>query len=45
MLFIFRFGVNLENFPTIKRINEALLTVPAIMKSHPDRQPDAQLNL
>ena len=35
-----RFNVDLEPFPCIRRINEALLQHPAIIESHPNKQPD-----
>uniref|UniRef100_A0A6I8NQG6 maleylacetoacetate isomerase n=1 Tax=Ornithorhynchus anatinus TaxID=9258 RepID=A0A6I8NQG6_ORNAN len=35
-----RFKVNLAPYPTIKRINEALLNLEAFQVTHPCRQPD-----
>ena len=35
-----RFGVDLAPYPTIRRLEEGLLAHPAIVKSHPERQPD-----
>jgi maleylacetoacetate isomerase/maleylpyruvate isomerase len=35
-----RFGVSVNNFPLIKRINEACLELEAFKKAHPFRQPD-----
>lgn len=36
-----RFGVALEGFPTLLRIEEACSALPAFHNAHPDRQPDA----
>jgi maleylpyruvate isomerase len=36
-----RFGVDLEPFPTLRRVEEACLALPAFQAAHPDRQPDA----
>eukprot|EP01012_Entosiphon_sulcatum_P063355 TRINITY_DN9064_c0_g1_i1.p2 TRINITY_DN9064_c0_g1~~TRINITY_DN9064_c0_g1_i1.p2 ORF type:complete len:251 (+),score=59.31 TRINITY_DN9064_c0_g1_i1:887-1639(+) len=36
-----RWGVDLSEFPTIKRIVAALEEVPAVKAAHPDSQPDA----
>ncbi|MEM7604454.1 MAG: maleylacetoacetate isomerase [Myxococcota bacterium] len=37
-----RFGVDLEPFPTIRRVDAACSQVDAFRRSHPDLQPDAQ---
>jgi maleylpyruvate isomerase len=37
-----RFGVALEAFPTLVRIDAGLATHPAFAAAHPDRQPDAE---
>lgn len=36
-----RFGVDLEPYPTIRRINAACLALPAFDAARPERQPDA----
>jgi len=36
-----RFNCDLSNYPTINRINDALLAVEAVAKAHPDLQPGA----
>ena len=36
-----RFGVELEAFPTLLRIEESCNALPAFANAHPDRQPDA----
>uniref|UniRef100_A0A669D3S0 maleylacetoacetate isomerase n=1 Tax=Oreochromis niloticus TaxID=8128 RepID=A0A669D3S0_ORENI len=35
-----RFKVDMGKYPTIKRLNEALLEIEAFQVSHPSRQPD-----
>lgn len=37
-----RFKVDMAQFPTIARIDQALSTLPAFVAAHPDAQPDAQ---
>jgi len=37
-----RFGVKLEKFPIISRIEEACLKMEPVQKAHPDKQPDYQ---
>lgn len=37
-----RFGVDLSPYPTIRRINEACLALPAFADAAPDVQPDAE---
>jgi maleylacetoacetate isomerase len=39
-----RFKVDLNKFPTIKRINDELLQTEAFKKAHPDAQPDFDPN-
>ena len=39
-LFLLRFGVNIDDFPIVKRVYENLLEHPAIIASHPQEQPD-----
>ena len=36
-----RFGVDLEPFPTLLRVEAACGELPAFIAAHPDRQPDA----
>jgi len=36
-----RFGVNLDAFPTITRIEQACLELPAFQRARPENQPDA----
>ncbi len=36
-----RFGVNLEPFETLRRVEAACEELPAFQAAHPDRQPDA----
>lgn len=36
-----RFGVDLNTYPTIQRINNKLMTLPAFQAAHADQQPDA----
>lgn len=36
-----RFGVDLEPFPTIRRVCDALADLPAFQRAHPSKQPDA----
>jgi len=36
-----RFGVALDEFPTLLRVDEACTLLPAFAAAHPDRQPDA----
>ncbi|OXB65607.1 hypothetical protein ASZ78_011492 [Callipepla squamata] len=40
-----RYGVNLSPYPTITRINKALLDLEAFKVSHPSRQPDTPAEL
>uniref|UniRef100_A0A3Q3VLF6 Maleylacetoacetate isomerase n=1 Tax=Mola mola TaxID=94237 RepID=A0A3Q3VLF6_MOLML len=40
-----RFKVDMERYPTIKRLNEALLEIDAFRVSHPSRQPDTPEDL
>uniref|UniRef100_A0A915AVY7 maleylacetoacetate isomerase n=1 Tax=Parascaris univalens TaxID=6257 RepID=A0A915AVY7_PARUN len=35
-----RYGVNVDAYPTIKRIDETLMGLDALKKSHPSSQPD-----
>ena len=37
----YRFGVDMAPFPTIRRINEQCLSLPAFDKARPENQPDA----
>jgi maleylpyruvate isomerase len=37
-----RFGVMLDGFPALLRVEAALLGLPAFAAAHPDRQPDAE---
>ena len=37
-----RFGVDMDQFPTLVRIEEACLALPAFDQARPERQPDAQ---
>lgn len=37
-----RFGVKIENFPIISRIEQACLKLEAVQKAHPEKQPDYQ---
>ena len=37
-----RFGVDMAAFPTILRIEQACLALPAFIEAMPDKQPDAQ---
>lgn len=37
-----RFKVDMTQFPTINRVHENLVVLPAFKKAHPDMQPDAQ---
>jgi len=39
-----RFGVDMTKFPTISRINDALLQLDSFKKAHPDAMPDAVLS-
>ncbi|AKT38581.1 maleylacetoacetate isomerase [Chondromyces crocatus] len=36
-----RFGVDVSPYPTLLRIEEACMLLPAFQAAHPDRQPDA----
>jgi maleylpyruvate isomerase len=36
-----RFGVPLEDYPTLARVEAACVALPAFVDSHPDKQPDA----
>jgi maleylpyruvate isomerase len=38
-----RFGVTVEPFTTLRRVEEACLGLPAFERTHPTRQPDAEL--
>jgi maleylpyruvate isomerase len=38
-----RFGVSVEPFATLRRVEEACLGLPAFERTHPTRQPDAEL--
>lgn len=38
-----RWGVDLKNYPKIKRIEQQCLNVSAIADAHPDNQPDAKV--
>jgi maleylacetoacetate isomerase len=38
-----RFGVDMAPFPTLVRIDQACLALPAFEQARPERQPDAQL--
>ncbi|CAN9502178.1 unnamed protein product [Ophioblennius macclurei] len=40
-----RFKVDLEKYPTIRRLNESLLELEAFKVSHPSRQPDTPADL
>ncbi|XP_041809695.1 maleylacetoacetate isomerase isoform X1 [Chelmon rostratus] len=40
-----RFKVDIEQYPTIKRLNQALLEIEAFKVSHPSRQPDTPADL
>lgn len=35
-----RFGVRVEDFPVIHRVEQACLKVPAVQAAHPEKQPD-----
>ena len=35
-----RFGVKIDSFPTIMKIEKACLELPAFQKAHPEKQPD-----
>lgn len=37
-----RFGVELERFPNLARVNENALALDAFKKAHPEKQPDFQ---
>ncbi|MBB3981718.1 maleylpyruvate isomerase [Sphingobium fontiphilum] len=36
-----RFGVDLEPFPTLRRVGQAMARIEAVARAHPSRQPDA----
>ena len=36
-----RFGVDLERYPTLRRVEETCLALEAFQRAHPDAQPDA----
>jgi maleylpyruvate isomerase len=36
-----RYGVEVGSYPTLLRVEQSCLTLPAFVDSHPDRQPDA----
>lgn len=38
-----RYGVDLEPFPRIRRVDEASKTLPFVASAYPDAQPDAKL--
>lgn len=38
-----RFDINMKEFPTLERVNESSLSVPAFQKALPENQPDAPL--
>ncbi|XP_019110301.1 maleylacetoacetate isomerase isoform X2 [Larimichthys crocea] len=40
-----RFKVDVDQYPTIKRLNQALLEIEAFKVSHPSRQPDTPADL
>lgn len=40
-----RFHIDLTQYPTVARVNEACLKVPAFIKAHPFRQPDTPADL
>lgn len=40
-----RFKVDMEKFPTIKRLNDTLLEIEAFKVSHPSCQPDTPPDL
>ena len=42
LLFHCRFNVDLDQFPIINQIMDALETEEAFIKAHPQQQPDAQ---
>jgi glutathione S-transferase len=37
-----RFGVDVAPYPTLARVEAALVALPAFAAAHPDAQPDAQ---
>jgi maleylpyruvate isomerase len=37
-----RFGVDMKPYPTIQRIHDACLLLPAFQAAAPDKQPDAE---
>lgn len=37
-----RFGVDMSRYPTIAKVNENLINLPAFTKAHPASQPDAE---
>jgi len=37
-----RFGTDLSDYPTLKRIHDALMQLPAVADAQPSRQPDAE---
>ncbi|GGY42699.1 maleylacetoacetate isomerase [Parvularcula lutaonensis] len=37
-----RFGANVQHFPKLLQVEEALTAMPAVKDAHPDHQPDAQ---
>ncbi len=37
-----RFDCDMAPYPTIQRIHEACMTIPAFAQAAPDRQPDAE---
>lgn len=41
----FRFKVDLEKYPTVKRLNQTLLKIEAFQVSHPLNQPDTPAEL
>ncbi|MFH4984888.1 hypothetical protein AB6A40_011597, partial [Gnathostoma spinigerum] len=38
----FRYDVDVDKFPVIKRISDTLSEIPAFKRSHPNNQPDAE---
>jgi maleylacetoacetate isomerase len=38
-----RFGVEIDNYPTIKKIESNALQLEAVIKAHPENQPDFQV--
>ena len=40
-----RFGVDMSAFPTLSRIEQACMELPAFIDARPDKQPDAQMQV